>query len=397
MSISDKHAIGQRLKRARETLGLSLEEVARKLKLGSYQTISNIEKGERAIKVSELSILSEIYYRDPWSFLSDSAANNKPAQIAWRGSRNATDYSVIERRLITISEDYCLLERINGESRTISDFAWPGSVVCKNYKDIEEKAQETIKELDLGYCPAMILCNALETKYGIRIIHYPMDEYGSAATVMTEEGVTIIINSTECAGRRNFSLAHELFHILSSNTYPLNSMAKYEEKPKGKIETLANVFASALLMPRDSIATEINKRIKRGKIQLIDLIAVAKMFAVSTEALLWRLKVLGSLDKDAVQEIAKSEQFKTIDGENRKDDRRPTEGFSPRFVYLGLNAVKSGKISKGKFCRIFELHRSRFSEFVKSQGFGEEFDYATEVKASFAEYSNHTGPDLASL
>ena len=45
--------LAERLRKAREAVGLSIGEAATRLGFGNYQTLSNIEKGDREVKASE--------------------------------------------------------------------------------------------------------------------------------------------------------------------------------------------------------------------------------------------------------------------------------------------------------------------------------------------------------
>ena len=63
----------------------------------------------------------------------------------------------------------------------------------------------------------------------------------------------VLINRHEVAGRRNFDLAHELFHILTWDAMPPEHLEEATETSKIRVEQLANSFASALLMPEASL------------------------------------------------------------------------------------------------------------------------------------------------
>ena len=60
----------------------------------------------------------------------------------------------------------------------------------------------------------------------------------------------ILINRNEPEYlRRNYNLAHELFHVLTWQAMPPNELDAIMEK-KSRIEMLADALAAALLMPR---------------------------------------------------------------------------------------------------------------------------------------------------
>ena len=56
--------LGARLRKARESFGLTLQEVAGKLGFNNYQALSSIEDGSRQVKAHELAALSRIYFKD---------------------------------------------------------------------------------------------------------------------------------------------------------------------------------------------------------------------------------------------------------------------------------------------------------------------------------------------
>ena len=54
--------LADRLKKARESAGLTLNEAASRLGFANYQTLSNIEKREREVKASELALFARTYF-----------------------------------------------------------------------------------------------------------------------------------------------------------------------------------------------------------------------------------------------------------------------------------------------------------------------------------------------
>jgi hypothetical protein len=96
----------------------------------------------------------------------------------------------------------------------------------------------------------------------------------------------IILNSTEPAVRRRFTLAHEFKHVLdhpfAARAYPSNPWQASEERA----ERVADYFAASLLMPRRLI----KRRFFQG---LHDTSELAAEFGVSPQAMRYRLEQLG--------------------------------------------------------------------------------------------------------
>jgi Zn-dependent peptidase ImmA (M78 family) len=107
----------------------------------------------------------------------------------------------------------------------------------------------------------------------------------------------ILVNRTEAPGRRNFDIAHELFHLLTWDAMTPERVER-DERATGKgsrVERLAENFAGALLMPASVIQAKWDRR---GEMDLPGwLVSVASILGVTAVALKWRLVVLGHLSK----------------------------------------------------------------------------------------------------
>jgi len=100
--------------------------------------------------------------------------------------------------------------------------------------------------------------------------------------------------------RRNYDLAHEFFHLITWDYFSPEEIYKRNKHGKNRIEQLADVFASAFLLPEEELRNEFKKRIKKNHISYLDLTEIAREFDVSIEALLWRLVNLNLIEKDTV-------------------------------------------------------------------------------------------------
>ncbi|HMA73107.1 MAG TPA: helix-turn-helix transcriptional regulator [Xanthobacteraceae bacterium] len=78
----DRQTLGERLRMAREYVGLKQEEVASHLAI-PRSALSNIEAGQRKIDALELARLAKIYQRPvSWFTGEDTAEDRLPAEVA---------------------------------------------------------------------------------------------------------------------------------------------------------------------------------------------------------------------------------------------------------------------------------------------------------------------------
>ncbi len=361
--------IGRRLREIRDRLGLTLREAAGRMGFNNYQTLSEIEKGARSLKAWELSKLADLYSRDIWYFLQEEEPELAPSTYAWRKADPATDTRELEAGFDRLLDDYYLLEEITGETKDANFEPWGVGAATLSREVVENFAHDFVVQYDLGFRPAANLLEVTEKQLGIKVLFVNMGQLGSAVSTHGKYGSAIIVNSSEAPWRRNFDLAHELFHLLTVDIFPLESIHKSDNHQSEDLEKLADTFAAALLMPANSVLREFEKRVENGRIRLVDLARLAVDFEVSTQTLLYRLARLKKLNFDQVQSLVTSEEFKEENRRIRKDAYRDCPEFSSRFVGLGLKALQGGRISKGKFCRIYRITRPDFFDFLARNGF----------------------------
>ncbi len=390
--------IGTRLRQVRNTLGLSLEAVKDKVGFSNYQTLSDIETAKRPAKASELAQLCELYCKDTWYFLREDEPQEMPLVCAWRDARDSDNKLLVEAQVYRLARYYQLLEELTEETHSLRHGPWPMTHERLTFEIVANKAEELVRDLKLGARPSASLWQALEVDCHIKVLHYELQGVGSAMTAIGEFGWLIAVDSRQVPWRRNFSLAHELFHLLSHNYYPLAEIhsegaERTKSQAKPRYEVLADVFAATLLMPSEQIINQLNKRIVDNKITWSDLIGIATHFDVSTEALLWRLVSLKRLQKECVIELLQSNEFRAHAETGRQKERRHPALFSRRFAELGIKALRRGRISKGRFCQIFDITRAEFTGFVSLYGDFQYTDDNTGMQVN--EVSLIPPPDLA--
>jgi len=118
-------------------------------------------------------------------------------------------------------------------------------------------------------------------------------------------------------------------------------------------ETLAEVFASALLLPAEAIEARL-PRLREGEQRWFGLFALAREFGVSTKALLWRLVNLGLIPATMAEEFNSNARLAVLDQSLRDWGKEPGSQLPARFVYLAFGAYVQQKISIGKLAELME-------------------------------------------
>ena len=384
--MNPKDILATSLKKEREKLGLSLKDVTVKLDFPNYQTLRSIETGDREIKAWELAKLAKIYGRDIDFFLSGKESQEE-SKILWRSPGETSKRKEIGIKFLSFCRNYRHLQKILNETENSAQ--QPIYRIDKihllqgdAFQYVAGIAKRISNDLSLGSRPACALSKILEEKVGIKIIFLPLPQDLSAASTKGDFGTAILINSNDSPWRRNFDLAHEFFHILTWDLFSTEEVYR-ETRPgkKTRIEQLAEVFASAILLPEEEIRKEIGLR-RRGKtIDYSSLTEVAREFDVSIEALLWRLVNIGIMKKENVANLLEEGNILSIDksGRSKKQDI-PHIPISSRYISLAIRAYHLGRISKALFAEYVDMNFSAISSFLKDMGYNEDQDYSIEYR-----------------
>ena len=184
------------------------------------------------------------------------------------------------------------------------------------FEDAMDAGERFVAELGLGPAPALRL-----------------------AACRLPELDAVLIARREVAGRRNFDLAHELFHILTWDAMPPVHVESAGDFGGNRVEQLANNFAAAVLMP----ATALEPYDGWAQLDMDGLIArlnhVADKLCVTSSALRWRLVALRRLAKSkarAIPEAALRNNGRTTHAEE------PPALFSRPFAEVLAAAVDGG-------------------------------------------------------
>lgn len=343
--------MGRRLRALREQRGLSQKELADIFGIKDRQTVSAIESGDRRMTAEELVTavqklnVSLEYFTDPFSLDGE-------ARFSWRQTDVGLDaldaYERVAGRWIAA---FRVMARETGQplplfrdavalttSNTFEDASWAGECFVSHY--------------ELGVTPAAKLAEVMQNDLGILVLLVDATTGISGAACHLLDLDAVLINRREVIGRRNFDLAHELFHILTWEAMPPERSEEASETGNNRVEQLANSFASAVLMPESSIKRFGDWSHLDGERLTRKLIETADELHVTATALKWRLVSMKLLSRSRAQEIP---------GDALRNNGHGTVAgatsplFSKRFVEVMGISLQQGRVSARRLAKVLDL------------------------------------------
>ena len=137
-----------------------------------------------------------------------------------------------------------------------------------------------------NYCPLDILSMSMKNMDNLTIIWFPMTVEVSGCSAKTKNDYIICINSEHSKGRQNFTIAHELYHLLYDENKD-SFVSKLNSNDEN--EKIADKFASYLLIPTCALS-EFSKNNNIKQWSLEDIIKCEQYFMISHTAMLYKLK-----------------------------------------------------------------------------------------------------------
>lgn len=359
--------VAQRIKEAREARGLNQSQLAQRLGWKSHASIVALEQGQKDLKMWELLKIAEVLGISPESLYSENPIATLIApSILWRQRGKDPEAIRHEEQLIfQYCEDYRLLEQLI-ELPYTSTRQLPERPLDIEKGDLEwanRLADELYRELNLGDYPAEVLARRLEDDFGVILLQRPL-ENGAAACSRRENNIVILMNENDIPWRQVFSLAHELFHIITWNT---SLLQKIHDNASlfTKNEQLADAFAAALLMPQQMIERDLYKK----KLTYSIIVAMARQYGVSTTAMLWRLCHLRFLTSETVNLTLADNEFKKLDKATYKEAFKLTSLFCNKFLRLAYLVFESGRLSKARLARMLGVNLRDLEKHLSIHGF----------------------------
>lgn len=388
----DPRVLGSRLQDARKAAGLTQQHVADALGI-ARTTVVAIEKGERRISANELVRFAKICRRPVSDFVSRRTVTESFVP-QFRATQEYDDsVEPVGLELQSRAEDFAELERITGMTAPRL-YPPPYETAGASWEQIaEDVAGAERARLGLGDGPVPDLKDRLANQVGIRIFYFKMPAKIAGVFAYNEAlGACIAINIDHPADRRNWSLAHEYGHFLTSRFQPEITVL-FEKRRLSVRERLADGFAECFLMPASGLnrrVTELHRSLPSG-ITLAHFVELASFYQVSVQALIKRLEALKRLPYGTWERL-KEEGFKVRRAQemlNLTPQAAIAEGMPRHYVTMAVYAFKKGLITEGELARLLRIDRLTAREEVQRHT-----DPLHSEEEGFARYESDLGRRL---
>lgn len=354
--------IGARLKALREQQNLSQEDMAKLFGFKDRQTVSAIETGERRLSADEL-LLAVNKFGAPLEYFTDPFRLEGEGRFSWRqtgvGPERLSAYEQVAGRWVAAF-------RVLSAHLARTDPFFRLSLKLHRYSSFEDAmsaGERLATEFKLGDVPAMRLPDAMEEELGILVLMVDAWEGISGAACRLPELDAVLVNRHEVAGRRNFDLAHELFHVLTWDVMPPEHAEEATEFSNNRVEQLANNFASALLMPARIVNRFAAWAELTGGGLLAQIKTAAEELQVTASALKWRLVAMGKLTLAAAKALSDA----SLRG---KPGARAKGGlpalFSRKFMEVLGHALEAGNLSVRRAAGLLDISVDQMAELFKA-------------------------------
>ncbi|EGK10219.1 transcriptional regulator with an addtional conserved domain protein [Desmospora sp. 8437] len=351
-----RNFIPERLREGREARGLTIQELSERVGV-SHQSISKYENGKAVPSgmvfqklLFTLNLPIHFFYKPIHRGIEDSV-------VFFRSKAATTSRS---KKLHEIKINW--LQDISVELEKILDF--PKVLIPKintspiyfptDMDDIDELAVEVRRSWGLGNGPISNVLLLVEKKGVIAARADFNDQKVDACSVWRDDQRPFILLGTEKSSvRSRFDVAHELGHLVLHSNLKRNEF----EKNMKLIESEADRFASAFLMPVESFSSEFVST------SLEYLINLKKRWKVSIQAMAYRAR-----DLDIISEFQYRNIMRKIGQNNWRKHEPLDEQFEleqPTVLKQAIKAlIKHNVINKSDIERYLGLTKGELEIYA---------------------------------
>lgn len=273
--------IGQNLKKLRTENGYSQRQLAEYLEI-DQSNLSKIENNKRNLNLTLLDKICYLYNCTHEYILGESDEYEKQEIMFKVG--NDMDLSVIAK-----------VNQLSFHLKTLREFEYDEKEVKFPKLNINLRRKLGLDE----YSPINIFTLLLQKIPNTTIVKFPMKRSVSGCCFKKNTDSVILINSAHSPGRQNFTLAHELYHILDND----EKVYICSEGLKNKIEENADEFASNFIITEHGLYDFIESN-DIDKWNIDDVIKCEQYFQIDHNSLIRRLYSEKLIDESQFAEFS---------------------------------------------------------------------------------------------
>ncbi len=287
----------------RQSSGMSVEEVAKKLKFSKSEYL-NIEEGDNPISQNDLVHLADIYKRPLIAFYSVDKTKAPEMPHDYRLNRDKkipSEVFLAKRKALYLAEE---LREITGRKTTLPNINTNVSAAAladkvrtlleidfEILKEIVESKQETV----LAYYKSLI-----EEKFFIPVLEHPLKKVSGVRAFSVFGDVSVVVlNESDSNEVRLFSLFHEFCHLLKKQD-GICTVDIEKDQHNQPEEKYCDEFAAFLLIPEQQL-----KSVIKGLqiTTLKELGEISKLFGVSKLVTIIRMKELNIINPNQYRQL----------------------------------------------------------------------------------------------
>jgi Zn-dependent peptidase ImmA (M78 family)/transcriptional regulator with XRE-family HTH domain len=286
----------ERFKSARLLNGFSLQDLANLLEgRVSRQALHRYEKGEVIPDSEMIGLLSEklnvrqdYFFRDTQISLGTieyrklkRMSGKEEQKVAEQTREYLSRYLELEEILhINTAFDHPLKDKKDNKVRL--------------YKEVNAAANEVRHHWELGCDPIYNVAELLEDK-GIKVVEIKADLAFDGLQTLVNGNIPVLAYNGikhQKPDRIRFTLLHELGHLLLN----IDQSLSHKEK-----ETLCHQFASAMLLPEETIRKELGDH--RNRLSLQELGNLKRQYGISIQAIAMRARAVGIVSESYISQF----------------------------------------------------------------------------------------------
>lgn len=353
----DLQLLGSKLRRYRDQFQVSVADVASATGIDAGH-LAEYEEGKREPTGDEILILADYFKCDYKFFVSnEKTAPFDQTETLFRrfGDRlNRDDRWAIQEFLFLCDCEAYLHEVLGIRARPFG-FTKTGSFFKRHGQDAASELR-----VHLGLDPRAVPSNLFQSFRGLGIHVFRRrlenEEISGLYVRHPTAGQCVLVNYDEDVFRQRFTLAHEAGHAILDVEEDMVVSGRWQKKDL--VETRANTFAAAFLVPADAIPN-----LPPNEWTPVRASEVAARLHVNVRTLALRLKELKIVDERSADDLANAKvprDLKTdeelaglsavLAGRKRALLER---GLSSYYVELVLRAHDAGEISFGRVAEMF--------------------------------------------